>query len=123
IAAPGSPMFTSPSSTTFTAGVPNTFLVTTNGTPTPSIVKRGKKVPKGITFQDNHDGSGTLSGTPAGTGGNTAMKFVAQNSNGKVTQNFTLHVVAPPAITSAASTTCAIGVACTFTVTTTGTPA
>lgn len=122
IAAPGSPTFTSPSSTTFTAGVPNTFLVTTTGTPTPSIVKRGKKLPNGITFQDNHDGSGTLSGTPAGTGGNTAFKLVAQNSNGKVTQNFTLHVLAPPAITSAASTTCAIGVACTFTVTTTGTP-
>lgn len=118
------PNITSPNQTTFIAGVPNTFTLTTTGAPTPGIIRRGKKPPTGITFVDNQNGTGTLAGTPpAGSGGNTGFKFVASNSSGKDTQNFTLKIVAAPAFTSAASTSCAIGVACTFTVTAGGVPA
>jgi hypothetical protein len=121
-AAPGSPQFTSAASTTFTAGQPNSFTVTVTGTPTPSIRIRGKKPPAGITFVDHHDGTGTLLGTPS-VGGVFTIRFVAINGvkpTGK--QTFTLTINRAPAITSANATTCAIGVFCSFTVTTIGFP-
>ena len=123
-AAPGSPQFTSAASTTFVAGQFNTFTVTVTGATTPSVRVRGKRPPSGITFVDNHDGTGTLAGTPdANVGGTYTIRFVATNGikpTGK--QTFTLNVNRPPAITSANATTCAIGVPCSFIVTTTGFP-
>ena len=77
-----------------------------------------------MTFVDNGNGTGTLSGTPdAGTGGAHAITFTATNSSGSTTQSFTLNVHQAPAITSAASTTFSIGAAGSFTVTTSGFPA
>jgi hypothetical protein len=122
--AAGSPQFTSANSTTFTAGQVNTFTVTVTGTPTPSIRIRGKKPPAGITFVDNHDGTGTLSSTAGvSVGGVFSIRFVATNGikpTGK--QTFALTINRAPAITSANAATCAIGVFCSFTVTTTGFP-
>ena len=46
-----------------------------------------------MTFVDNGDGTGTLSGTPAaGTGGTYALTFTASNAGGPAVQNFTLTV-------------------------------
>ena len=56
----------------------NTFTVTASGFPLPSLVQGGATLPAGVTFVDNGDGTGTLSGTPAaGTGGDYALTFTA----------------------------------------------
>ncbi len=124
--APGggvAPAITSANNTTFTVGVAGTFTVTTTGTPTPSITESGT-LPTGVTFLDNGNGTGTLSGTPApGTGGVYPITFTASNGVGSpATQSFTLTVDQPPAITSANATTFLVGTLGSFTVTTTGYP-
>src|SRR5207248_4847620 len=117
---------TSASSTTFTVGAAGTFSVTTTGTPTPTLTETGT-LPSGVTFVDNHNGTGTLSGIPAsGTAGTHSITFTASNGVGTpATQAFTVTVNNPsaaPAITSASSTTFTVGATGTFSVTTTGTP-
>ena len=93
-------IITSANSTTFQVGVAGTFTVTTTGIPTPSITESGA-LPAGVTFLDNGDGTGTLSGTPTATG-TFAITFTAQNGVGpNGTQTFTLTVNQAPAITSA----------------------
>src|SRR5262249_27679803 len=74
------PAITSANSTTFTVGQAGTFTVTTSGSPAPSITRGGAALPSGVTFVDNGNGTGTLSGTPgAGTGGVYALTFTATN--------------------------------------------
>jgi len=76
------PVITSASSTTFTVGTAGTFSVTTTGTPTPSLTETGA-LPSGVTFKDNGNGTGTLSGTPAvGTGKAYSITFTASNGVG-----------------------------------------
>ncbi len=116
-----SPAITSPSGTTFIVGVPNTFTVTTSGFPIPKITEFGA-LPAGVTFVDNGNSTGTLSGTPS-VGGVFSLSFTAQNSLGSVTQTpFTLTVGAAPLITSANAATFMTGAANTFAVTATGSP-
>jgi large repetitive protein len=114
--------FTSGTSTTFTVGNAASFTVTTVGTPTPALSEIGS-LPSGVTFVDNGDGTGTLSGTPAsGTTGSYPITFTASNTVSSATQNFTLTVNQGPAITSGSATTFAVGTAGSFLVTATGTP-
>jgi hypothetical protein len=120
------PAITSANSTTFTVGTAGSFSVTATGTPTPALSESGV-LPTGVTFHDNGNGTGTLSGTPAnGTAGSYALTFTANNGVGTAaTQSFTLTVNnggTPPAITSANSTTFTVGTAGSFSVTATGTP-
>ena len=116
------PAFTSASSTAFTVGAAGTFTVTATGVPTPSLAEAGT-LPTGVTFVDNGNGTGTLSGT-AGTTGTYPITFTANNGVGTAaTQNFTLTIGQAPAITSASSATFTAGTAGTFAVTTTGYPA
>ena len=56
--------FTSSNNTAFVVGTPASFVVTTSYWPTPSLTLSGT-LPNGITFTDNGNGTGTLSGTPA----------------------------------------------------------
>ena len=118
------PAITSAASTAFTVGVAGSFTVTTTGFPTPGITRTGVALPGGVTFTDNGNGTGTLSGTPAaGTAGSYAITFTAANGAlPNAVQAFTLTVQQAPAITSAASTTFTVGTPGTFTVTTTGFP-
>src|SRR5713226_6066949 len=118
------PAITSANSATFVVGTAGTFTVTTTGTPTPTLTETGA-LPTGVSFTDNGNGTGTLSGTPAsGTASNYAIMFTASNGVGTAaTQSFTLTVGQPPAITSANSTTFTAGTPGTFTVTATGFPA
>ena len=118
------PAITSANATTFTVGQAGTFTVTATGFPTPSITRGGAALPSGVTFVDNGNGTGTLSGTPAaGTGGTYAITFTASNGvSPNAVQNFTLTVNQAPAITSANATTFFVGQAGSFTVTTTGFP-
>jgi len=117
------PAITSAKTTTFDVGSAGTFTVTTTGMPTPSLSEIGA-LPSGAAFQDNGNGTGTLSGTPAaGSGGSYPITFTATNSVGTASQSFTLRVDQPPAITSTNSTTFTAGTDGSFTVTASGTPA
>jgi LPXTG-motif cell wall-anchored protein len=118
-----SPAITSAASTAFTVGGAGTFAVTSTGNPTSALSESGT-LPGGVTFHDNGDGTASLSGTPvAGSGGVYHLTIRAHNGvSPDATQSFTLTVKQPPAITSAASATFAVGRAGTFTVTSTGYP-
>ena len=87
------PAITSANHTTFTVGTAGSFTVKTTGFPTSSLNETGT-LPGGVTFTDNHDGTATLSGTPAaGSGGTYNLTFTASNGVGSpATQNFTLVV-------------------------------
>jgi large repetitive protein len=114
------PAFTSLDHTTFQVGAAGSFTVTTTaGFPVTTTITETGTLPAGVSFTDNGDGSGTLSGTPAAaTGGSYPLTLTATNSAGHVDQAFTLTVVASSAITSADHTTFAVGSPGTFTVTT-----
>ncbi len=85
------PVFTSADSATFEQSGPGSFTVTTTGDPTPTLVEFGN-LPSGITFRDNGDGTGTLSGTTSALG-TYEFFFGADNGVGpQVAQEFTLTV-------------------------------
>jgi hypothetical protein len=115
------PSFTSATGVTFPQGVGDNFTITTTGVPVPKITSSGK-LPGGIKFVDNGDGTATLSGRPGnglGVLGDYALTFTA--SNGvlpNATQNFTLTITRPPRITSVNNATFIVGTPNTFTVTT-----
>ncbi len=116
--------FTSPNSAIFTIGVFGSFTVTTLGFPKPAITETGN-LPNGITFKDNGDGTGTLSGTPPKVfiGGDFSITFTATNGIGSpAVQPFTIILYQAPAITSANNATFQFGVPNSFTVTTVGFP-
>jgi hypothetical protein len=117
------PAITSGNSTTFTEGAPGSFTVMASGTPTPALTVSGT-LPNGVTFTDNGNGTGTLSGTPAvGTSGTYALTFTASSNGSSVSQSFTLTVNSGAAITSGSMATFTEQVAGFFLVTTTGLPA
>ena len=60
-------VFTSPTTAVATTGVPFSFTVSTSGGVIPTFFEKGK-LPKGVTFVDNFDGTATLSGTPTAVG-------------------------------------------------------
>src|SRR5262249_43159393 len=82
-------------SATFTVGTAQTFTVTTNGFPAPTLTESGG-LPTGVTFTDNGDGTAKLVGTPAaGQGGTHVLTFTASNATGTSTQTSTLPVPPP----------------------------
>jgi hypothetical protein len=92
---PGPAVITSASSVTFAAGQPGSFLVTTTGSPTPSLTEAGA-LPDGVTFVDNHNGTATLSGA-ATTIGTFSFTITAANGVGNsFNQNFTLTISSVP---------------------------
>ncbi|MBK9607089.1 MAG: Ig-like domain repeat protein [Betaproteobacteria bacterium] len=119
------PLFTSPATASFQPGLPGTFTVTTSGFPFPAITT-GPFTPAApwLSLTDNGDGTATLAGTPPALAtGSITFTLTAQNIIAPpATQNFTLQLQAPPAITSANATTFQTTVPGTFTVTTTGFP-
>ena len=120
------PSITSADSTTFTAGSAGTFTVTT-GTdfPTATTLAESGGLPSGVAFHDNGNGTATLAGTPAaGTGGTYDLTLTAANGVApEASQPFVLTVDQPAVITSADGATFSHGVAGSFTVVATGTPA
>jgi uncharacterized repeat protein (TIGR01451 family) len=117
------PAITSPNAASFTVGASGIFTVTTTGFPTPTI-GLFDALPYGLTFVDNGDGTGTLSGTPStGTGGSYPLTFRAANSAGaSLPQDFTLVIGEKPVITSPAAITFTVGVAGSFEIVATGYP-
>ncbi len=110
----------SANSATFATTAAGNFTVTATGSPTPSIGVTGT-LPPGLAFTDNHNGSGTLAGTPT-TGGVYGITFVASNSGGSSSQSFTLTVNQAPGISSANNASFGVGTSGSFTVKTTGYP-
>jgi len=85
---------TSPNTVTAIAGSSFSFKVTTVGTPLPRLREKGK-LPKGVHFHDEHNGTATLSGTPKPTRtGTYNLTLSARFGTGKTkqlaTQSFTL---------------------------------
>ncbi len=60
---PSGDAFTSDPNASGTAGTSFSFLVTTSGSPTPNIKKKGR-LPRGVHFVNNHNGTATISGVP-----------------------------------------------------------
>jgi hypothetical protein len=115
------PAITSATSTTFTVGIAGAFTVTSTAYPTASLKETGV-LPGGVTFIDNGNGTGTLSGTPAaGSGGTYKLTLAATNGVGSGPgQSFTLTVDQVPTIGSANAVKFTVGTSQTFMVTTTG---
>jgi hypothetical protein len=124
LAVDAAPSITSTNRATFNTSSAGSFTLVSTGNPTPSLSESGP-LPSGVTFADNGDGTGTLSGTPAaGAGGSYPITLGATNGVGSpVSQSFTLTVDQAPIITSARSTTFLTGTRGSFTPTTTGYPA
>ncbi len=125
----GAPAITSGATTTGVSGSALSFTVTTNGTSVKSI-KVGGKLPQGVTFVDNHNGTATLSGTPK-PGPKTGRTYgltikvtfwTGAKSTMLVTQSFALVVEQEPAITSKSSMTALARAHFSFAVKTTGDP-
>jgi hypothetical protein len=86
------PAISGPSSATFAVGSPGSVGISATGFPVPTLTESGV-LPAGITFVDNKNGTGTLSGT-ATASGIFPISFRAQNGVGSpATLAFTLTVV------------------------------
>ena len=88
-------VFTSPTTAVVTTGVPFSFTVSASGGVIPTFFEKGK-LPKGVTFVDNFDGTATLSGTPTTVG----KKSPAGTYRDKIRATFT-YGTASKAITQA----------------------
>lgn len=86
------PTITSGNSTTFIAGIANSFTVTTGGTPAPALTESGSL--DGLSFTDNGNGTATISGTATVAGSFPIIITAANAVPPDAHQNFTLNVVA-----------------------------
>ena len=110
--------FTGAGSDAVTTGAPITpFTVHDTGYPVP-VLKA--KFPSGLVLTDNHDGTGTISGTPSikDNGVYTVAITAAVKTQPAATQNFVLTVSNPPVFKSKPVVTAATGAAYSATVTT-----
>ncbi|MFI9274476.1 putative Ig domain-containing protein [Kitasatospora sp. NPDC052896] len=117
------PSVTSGGTAAFSTGTAGTFAVTTKGYPAPALSESGS-LPSGLSFKDNGDGTGSISGTAAsGTAGSYPVTVTATNASGTGTASVTVTVSQStgPAVNSASAVTLATGSAGSFTVTSTGT--
>ncbi len=120
------PAFSSAAAVTETAGTAFSVVVGTTGYPTPTL--KSGSLPGGLSFSDNGDGTGNLSGTAAVAAGTYTATITAANAGGTISQTVTLTVrtagtgVPVPTLTSAAAAAATAGKAFTFTVTTVGSP-
>jgi hypothetical protein len=91
-------LFTSEANATFTAGDANAFTVVSSGITQAKLAVSGK-LPGGLKFTDNGNGTGTISGTPSLTSGGVYTFVVsASNKTEKITQTFTLTVDQLPSL-------------------------
>lgn len=118
------PTITSSPLATFTVGQPGLFAVATNAAPAP-LIKLAGALPDGVSFADHHDGTATISGTPAAnTGGQYPILISAANGYAPDgSQKFVLSVDQSPAITSAPQQTILVGQPVSLAIATTGYPA
>jgi hypothetical protein len=117
------PMILSKDHATFITGNAGSFTVESIGGPIPALSEMGK-LPSGVTFRDNGDGSATLAGTPAAGSGDTyQVTITADNGQApNAVQTFTLTVDQPASFTSLASGSFVVGTARSVSLTTSGFP-
>ena len=103
-------------------GQARTFAITTRGFPPVNSITVSGTLPTGVMLVDNHDGTASLVGTPAGHRACHGLFGDPHAHNGVTTvnQTFKLAVDQAPAFTSAATANSATGVAGGFLVKTTG---
>jgi YVTN family beta-propeller protein len=90
------PTFTSDASYTATFRVAFRFTATTTGEPAPAITRTGR-LPTGVKFTNNHNGTATISGAPRKcASGMYRLTLIAKNTAGTATQEFTLTVTRAP---------------------------
>ncbi len=117
------PGFTSPATVSAVVGQAASITVTTSGYPAPALSLLDA-LPAGLVFADDHDGTATISGTPAaGTAGDHAVTVQATNAVTSASEPLTLSIDQAPAFSSGSSATFTAGSAGSFAVTTTGRPA
>ena len=103
------PSITSANSTTFFFSTAGSFSIISSGYPAPSISETGA-LPGGITFINNGNGTGTLSGSPSAVG-TFPISFTASNGVGSpATQSFSLKVSPASTVTTAQSASAAFSV-------------
>jgi Putative Ig domain len=120
-----SPSITSPASDTATVGTPYSYTLTAVGYPVPTLSVWN--LPYGLTFADNHNGTGTISGTPKpGAAGIRTIHMRAKNvsltTTNYASEALTLQINKAPKIISASTRNAVPGTSFSFTVTTTGYP-
>jgi len=99
----GPPVFTSGNTATFLNGnncAVYTITTTAAGSPGTTHITETGKLPNGVTFHDNGDGTATLSGCVTGYNQKQTFKITltATNSVGYTTQAFTITVQPPSAV-------------------------
>ncbi len=94
----------SPNSMNVTNGIPASFTVVATGNPTPALSMDPNFFLGGLSFKDNGNGTGIISGIynsnvllTCGGFGAGACGVIAKNSQGTVEQQFTINVSYPPA--------------------------
>jgi YVTN family beta-propeller protein len=121
-AAASAPAITSARVYTALFGLLFGLTVTTNGYPAPLFSETGK-IPPGVYFAGNGDGTATISGVPDRTAlGPYTLKLTAANRAGKATQSFLLIIQKPPVIAKVPATTATIGKPMHLAMTATGYP-
>jgi alpha-tubulin suppressor-like RCC1 family protein len=109
--------------TTATVGTVLSLYLTATGYPAPALTESGT-LPGGLALTDYGNGTASLAGTPSSaSGGSYPITVTATNASGSSSTAFVLKVDEPPAVTSSAYATAAIGSTFSFQVTVTGYPA
>ena len=86
------PLITSVSSAIFIMSSQSNFMITTTGFPTPSIGFTGA-LPAGVSFNDNGDGTASISGAPSSTGTFTLTITATNSYLPDAVQTFSLKVI------------------------------
>ncbi len=93
------PTITSPTTATFTTTVPGSYAITTTGFPAPTLTDNASTLPSGLTFVDNGNGTGAISGTPAaGTQGTYPVTISATNTKDDSTATLGVTLTVNPAV-------------------------
>lgn len=116
----GRPTFPTQPVASYRIGEPVDTTLTVSGMPQPTLSIVGT-LPPGLGFTPT-PGGGQITGTPTGAGGTTSVTLSATNSQGTVTQAYSITVNATPAFTSPDTATFSLDAAGSFTVTTAGYP-
>ncbi|MDO8964021.1 MAG: Ig-like domain-containing protein [Coriobacteriia bacterium] len=98
------PAFKNSAAVTFTVGTSDSFEVSASGFPVAAL-ESSDALPAGMTFIDDGDGTGSISGTPAaGSGGVRTVRIVAANGlSSSAVQLLRVAVLEAPSFTSGAS--------------------
>jgi hypothetical protein len=96
--------FTSQDSATFKLGASGTFTVKTADGLAQTVLTAAN-LPAGLTFTDDDNGTGMITGTPTASGiSSPQVVLTATDGPFKVTQDLTITVLAPPVISTTAPT-------------------